>query len=79
MMFNVDRNKPLCKELLQTEEQVRYGQQAIVEKWIQNAITRMWITLKWLIFFWRLIDSKHWSGQIVNNAIGRKCRTQGRY
>jgi len=46
---------------LQTEEQVRYGQQAIMEKWIQNAIIRMWITLtwQWLIFFIRLSDSKH--------------------
>jgi len=26
---------------LQTEEQVRYGQQAIMEKWIQNAIICM--------------------------------------
>jgi len=45
-----------------TEEQVTYGQQAIVEKWIQNAIIHMWITLtwQWLNFFlvW-LSDSKH--------------------
>jgi len=45
-----------------TEEQVGYVQQAIVEKWIQNAIIHMWITLtwQWLNFFlvW-LSDSKH--------------------
>ena len=46
-----------------TEEQVRYGQQAVMEKWIQNAIMCMWMTLTWqwlkfLFLIW-LGDSKH--------------------